>query len=310
MNYNFLPKSNMFRQITTGVSWQDYHTGYNEYAMDRVSFHKRTAQINLFFNKSKARSFVSSQLTLKGVSVVETYFYGPYYSQSSTSSDYIEVSDAKSFGQLSYTMQNSKTLNPFGVNAVAEFTNDFAKLSAEANFQFDFKKSGKEVKIRLFGGSFLFNETNSARYNYRMDGIRGYNDYTYDHVYFGRNEFSGVLSQQMAMGYGGFKIPTAVGQSNSWLVAMNVKAGIPIGLPLGVFLDVGYGYNTSANINYDFGIHVPLIDDVFEIYFPVFWSQDIQSAIDANGTTYGQLIRFTLHVEKINPFQLLRDFEF
>jgi len=312
MNYNFLPKSNLFRQISIGISGQRYHMNYDESAKEHNSFQKLSPRIDFLFKKKKARSTMSHLLTLKGIGLTESKYAQINYNEDpgEGAPTHQEHNLNKAFGQLLYSFQNLKTLNPFGANLVAEVSDDFAKISAEANFQFDFKKSGKEVKIRLFGGSFLFNETNNGRYNYRMDGIRGYNDYTYDHVYFGRNEFSGVLSQQMAMGYGGFKMPTAVGQSNSWLVAMNVKADIPIGLPLGVFLDVGYGYNTSANINYDFGIHVPLIDDVFEIYFPVFWSQDIQGAIDANGTTYGQLIRFTLHVEKINPFQLLRDFEF
>ena len=257
--------------------------------------------------KKKARSTISHLISLSS-SIINETSYVPDYNVGIIYSP--KISSLKAYNKVIYSLENNKTLNPFEIYAVGEFTNDFAKISAEANFQVDFKKDGKEVKVRLFGGSFLFNQTNNARYNYRMDGIRGYNDYTYDHAYFGRNESKNLLSQQFAMCYGGFKIPTAVGQSNKWLVAMNVKVDIPIGIPVGLFLDAGYGYNTSANINYDFGIHVPLMDDVFEIYFPVFWSQDIQGAIDANGTTYGQLIRFILHVEKINPFQLLRDFEF
>jgi hypothetical protein len=143
-----------------------------------------------------------------------------------------------------------------------------------------------------------------------MDGIKGFTDYTYDHVFLGRNEFSGILSQQMVMGHGGFKIPTPVGQSNKWLVAANIKADIPIGIPLGLFLDVGFGYQTTANLQYNFGVHVPLVEDVVEIYFPIFWSNDIQKAIDANGTKYVNMIRFTLQLEKVNPFQILRDFSF
>ncbi len=299
-NYNILPKSSLFRQISFGISGQHYHTQMT--SLNETGFVKVTPHLDFYFKKKNARSTKSHALTLREITVAEAN-RTPGLSE-------LPTIFIKHYGRLKYSFKNDKTLNPFRAKVVTDFTDDFARVMAEANFQFDFKKPRKEVKVRLFAGSFLFNNTVSPRYNFRMDGIKGFTDYTYDHVFLGRNEFSGILSQQMVMGHGGFKIPTPVGQSNKWLVAANIKADIPIGIPLGLFLDVGFGYQTTANLQYNFGVHVPLVEDVVEIYFPIFWSNDIQKAIDANGTKYVNMIRFTLQLEKVNPFQILRDFSF
>ncbi|MBL4651900.1 MAG: M1 family metallopeptidase [Flavobacteriales bacterium] len=313
LNYNFLPKSNLFRQISVGVSGQRNHVSNDEFLV--ANFAKVSPKIDFFFKKSKGRSKKSHHLTIKGIGILES-FKSPIDFPTA-----FNISYQKIYTQAIYSFINNKTLNPFDANVVAEVSDDFAKISAEANFQFDFKKDGKEVKIRLFGGSFLFNNSNDGRYSYRMDGISGQYDYTYDHVYLGRNETSGWLDQQFAMGYGGFKTPTTynggsfnspntIGSSSQWMVAVNINADIPIGLPLGVFLDVGYGHEKEASVQYDFGFYISLMQDVAVVYFPAFWSEDIQKAKDYYNTSYANIIRFQLQLEKINPFQLLRDFEF
>ncbi|MBL4625243.1 MAG: M1 family metallopeptidase [Flavobacteriales bacterium] len=322
VNFNFLPKSSLLRQISIGVSGQRYHMNFDTDAQGYNSFQKISPRVDFFFKKKKARSTISHQLTIKGIQIMESKYTSlNYLLPAGSDPAYGKGQTIKSFGQAIYSFQNHKTLNPFDANITAEVTNDFAKISGEANFQFDFKKEGKEVKIRLFAGSFLFNESIRGRYKFRLDGISGYNDYTYDHVYLGRNENTGAFNQQFAMGYGGFKTPTTysggdytipytVGSSSKWLVAININADIPIGVPIGVFIDVGYGAYDGATVQYDFGLYVSVLKDVAEIYFPVAWSKDIENAQGAYNTSYGNLIRFILHIEKINPFQLLRDFEF
>jgi hypothetical protein len=322
INYNFLPKSSLFRQISVGISGQRYHMNYDESAKEYNSFQKLSPRIDFLFKKKKARSTMSHLLTLKGIGLTESKYAQINYNEDpgEGSPTHQEHNLGKAFGQLLYSFQNLKTLNPFGANLVAEVSDDFAKISAEANFQFDFKKSGKEVSIRLFGGSFLYNNSNNSRYGFRLDGVTGIYDYTYDHVYLGRNETTGALDQQFAMGGGGFKMPTTynggdntipytVGVANNWLIALNVNVDIPIGLPIGVFLDVGYGHFYNSMIQYDFGFYISLMQDVAVVYFPAFWSQDIKTAKNAYNTDYSEVIRFQLQLENINPFQLLRDFE-
>jgi hypothetical protein len=290
LKYHFMPISNVVKQISVGVAGQQY--SYLNTNTTHAQFAKITPSLDIIFNKKRERSVFNHMVTLKAIYIQEqTDFSGFLFSQN------------KSFAQLIYNLSNTNTLKPYSVFLRAEATDDFAKMSIESNFRFKFKKDKKSLDIRIFAGSFLFNQTNNARYNWRMDNQSGMNDYTYEYVMLDRSKLDPVLGNQFALSHGGFKVPTPVGQSNLWIAAANMKFDIPIGLPIGLFADIGV--NHTGVPNYDVGIYLPLAKDIFEIYFPLYYSNDIQQAIAANNLKYGNLIRFTLHLEKINPFEII-----
>lgn len=302
LNYNMVPrKSNLLTQITVGVSGQSYHT-FNQSNL-LTSFEKVSPYVDFHFKKREARNTHSTKLRLREITINEKY------SSSCDDGSCVQGkgNTVRNYYQILYQHYNQTTLNPYNAVVKLEGAKDFAKLSWEGNFQLDYKKKNKSFNIRLFAGSFLFNDTNHPRFNWRMDGTSGYYDYLYDHVFLGRNESGNLLGQQFVATQGGFKIPTPVGQSHKWITAVNVKADIPIPIPVGLYAD--FGYNEAQSFNYNFGIHIPLAKDVFEIYFPISYSEDVKTAIDANALTYSDLIRFTLHLEKVNPFKLIQDID-
>lgn len=190
----------------------------------------------------------------------------------------------------------------------------------QAGMFVNYTKKGKGFSARLFLGKHFYNDSNNPRYNWRMDGQNGFTDYMYDQLYLGRNENSGFLSQQFVENEGGFKVPTAVGQSHDWILAMNLKFEAPIPVPFGIYADVGANPKEellSSGIreivvkwNYDVGIYIWLIRGAFEVYFPFIYSNEIQAAYAANGIEYGETIRFKFNLNLANPLRAVRSFKF
>jgi len=128
-----------------------------------------------------------------------------------------------------------------------------------------------------------------------MTGANGHEDYTYSNYFAGRNRFEGLLSQQIMMRDGGFKVRTdlladKIGKTDNWLVALNFSTSIPsklnplsvlpVKIPLHLFFDVGTyaeAWERDAEGDrflYDFGIHIPLFNDAINIYLPVLYNRE------------------------------------
>ena len=60
----------------------------------------------------------------------------------------------------------------------------------------------------------------------------------------------------------------------------------------------------SFDSAYESGISLNIVPKVFEIYFPLKLSSDL------NQLTYAEKIRFTLNLNTLNPFQMFEQFGF
>jgi hypothetical protein len=61
---------------------------------------------------------------------------------------------------------------------------------------------------------------------------------------------------------------------------------------------------------YNAGLCLSLSDNLFEIYFPLLLSKDLQDYKSANNLKYQETIRFTLNLNLLNPFEALKNFSF
>src|ERR1700730_16545972 len=110
--------------------------------------------------------------------------------------------------------------------------------------------------MRLFAGKFGYiggktsaKEFETSIYQPKLTGLRGDEDYTYSNYFFGRNEQSGLASQQVLMRDGDLKLRTDLfqglqGRSDNWVASMNFNTSLPnkllpFKLPIKIFLDVG-----------------------------------------------------------------------
>lgn len=212
---------------------------------------------------------------------------------------------------------NKNALTPWTAKAVVLGHQDFVRISGTAAFQHRYNRKKKAIGLRAFIGTFLYEDLSDSRHAWRMGGIDGQADFLYDHVFLGRNESSGMLSQQFVPGQGAFKAPTDFGRSDSWLFALNADLDLPIPyLPIALFADVGIapitkvtttGKEKSSEVYYDFGIGFPIVRDIFEIWMPIAYSKDIKNELEeTKDLNFGERIRFTLRLELLDPFEFVR----
>ncbi|MBI3518677.1 MAG: M1 family metallopeptidase [Bacteroidetes bacterium] len=204
-----------------------------------------------------------------------------------------------------YTLQNTRVINPFDVAFNFQHNDLFGKASASLNYSITFKNKNS-LDFRLFAGAFVFQNSNLKQdYRFRMSGFNGTQDYLFDYNYVGRNEINGVGAAQMVEKDGAFKIWTPLGQTSKWLIALNIKSPKVGKLPLKLYADIGASEFKESllkdRILYNAGVDICLWKNIFEIYVPFVYSNDIKTALTANNKGFFDTIRFTLNLHNINP---------
>lgn len=185
-----------------------------------------------------------------------------------------------------------------------------ARFSAEAKYKFRYLRNKRKswVEVRGFFGSNYVNEYNSSSnidaYTMSLAGASGSQDLFTDEYFFGRNETTGLWSNQRMENMGGFKSTSNFGSTTGTMVAGNLYVQLPLktGL-LGAFFDAG-SYDTGSGMS-DVMMNTGLairMGDIFGIYFPLWMSEDLVTSYGSNNIfdQYGRKIRFTLKLNLIN----------
>ncbi len=196
---------------------------------------------------------------------------------------------------------------------------DFYKLNLESKHFFNYNSTKKGFRLRFFAGYLHRFATNTTEQDYRLQtsGQNGEDDYLFDEVFLGRTESSGILSQQFLVADAGLKIPTLFyRQGEQWMFGLNTSTTLPGKLPFRLYAGLST-YNDAINttlefsaFSYELGVELPLIKDIFVIYFPLVWSNDVKTIMDNEDLNYGNLIRWELRLTKLNPLELIRKIEF
>jgi hypothetical protein len=208
--------------------------------------------------------------------------------------------ESRFLNQLRFVVRDARALYPYSAELMAEQAQNFVRLSFTGNYYFNYnEKLGGNV--RFFAGKFFYkgNITNSARfqtdpYHLNLTGANGYEDYTYNNYFIGRNEFDGFLSQQIIQRDGFFKVrsdllASKIGKTDNWLSAINFTSDIPdqinilkilpVNIPVKVFLDIGTfaeAWEKDAEISrivYDAGLQISLLKNSVNIYIPLLYSK-------------------------------------
>ena len=218
---------------------------------------------------------------------------------------------------LDYTYKNDHKLTPYLTKIELMQHEQFVRASLEAKVRHHYNRKKKSVGLRTFIGTFIWQDLKESRYTWNMGGITGTDDFTYAGVFLGRNESTGVLSQQFLNEQGAFKAPTRFGQSDSYIFTINADVDIPFPLPISLFADIGIApvvnvgedgsKTTKATSYYDFGVGFPIVRDIFEIWMPLAFADDIKDEFEFKDLTFGEQIRFTLRLELLDPFEQIRN---
>ena len=197
----------------------------------------------------------------------------------------------------------------------------FTGVSMLGKFRKNYNVDLKGFEVRFFVAQTI--DRNEAlvtsKYNWSLSGQTGAGDFLYDHTLLGRDQsYPDMTSQQTTGTQGDFKVNSvySIGSSNSWIASMNFKIEAPIRVPIGVFADAGVHpvrvisngqAKEEVRLQYDGGIYIPIRKDIFEIYIPLFYSEDIKDALTYADVSFMQRIRFVLNFNELNPFKIVKN---
>ena len=262
-------------------------------------FSKLAPSIKFVFGNKDPRSHVTKFLQWKTFLIREQ---GLRFSRDPvTGQDVITYPFANRYvNQLRFVWENNRVLYPYRTEARLEQGDGFARLAVTGNYYFNYAKGGG-MNLRFFAGKFFYlsdktylKQFETDRYHLNMSGPKGYEDYTYENYFIGRNEFEKYASQQIMERDGFFKVRTDLlssktGKTDDWLAAANFTTDIPeavnplqvlpVKIPLKIFLDIGTyaeAWKTNSGngrLLYDAGLQLSLFANTVNIYFPLVYSK-------------------------------------
>ena len=161
---------------------------------------------------------------------------------------------------------------------------------SKVSFNYEYRQlfqNNRQLNVRFFAGVFLKNknDVNSDYFSFALDRPT---DYLFDYDYLGRSESSGIFSQQIIISEGGFKSKLETPFANQWMATTNVSTSI--WQYIHAYGDLGIVKNKGqyAKFVYDSGIRINLVEDYFELYFPVYSNL----GWEISQPQYSQKIRF------------------
>jgi hypothetical protein len=233
-----------------------------------------------------------------------------------------EVSQFSNYfiNQFTHRFVNDRKINPFSIILDVQQSKGMAKASVTGNYRLTFKGKNKGFDVRLFYGKvFVYdNQTVQGDFRYRLSGQAGYQDYLFKQPFLGRYETpnQSFWGNQFTESDGAFKVFSPYGQTSNWLMVANFKTSIHRVIPFKLYADIGTYYLAknafpeSKAFVYNWGVSLPLLKNVLEIYYPIGYSQDISYYMTANNIKWYQRFRFTLNLRNFNPVKMARGLNF
>ena len=309
-----------FSEVNTSINFNSFSSYNEEITMLGIKYYERFIKYSVgtefTLKPESSRSRLKNKISYRLIYTNETV-------EKETKDQFSTTTDINNtpnyYLQLKFEKDNSKTINPYRFSFMYEYANNFLttedryfidgeeynnnkqhhKLLAVYKQKFNYRDSKKGVSLRFFAGSIFTNTGVTSQNNFFS--LSGNLDYTYDKAFFNRKDFN---SQQFHETDGGFKSNVFTSPTKNML-GVNVKAPLKSKFPIGVFTD---GAFTSSNlkqgtleVHADLGIYLPIIADIFEVYFPVFSTYDYNTP-----DKYGDKIRFILDFQAIQPLGLRR----
>ncbi len=326
IHYNIHPNS-VFQTIRFGVNAERYC--YSNTPLENMDFTKITPELILEIKKKHLASPVKQTFHIRQVNVIKDiaagdHNYSPVYYKYDTA--HVAIND------FTYKLDNTRKINPYNVSLNVQQGEDFVKSSVTANYKLTFKQKKKSFDIRFYAGKFLDNKNlTDGNYYFYGSGASGTHDYLYDNIFLGRSERTGFLSHQFAEMEGNMKVYTPLGRTRDWTGALNLDCTVPGKLPFRLFADFStfskdYMSTVGANQQYflyDFGLHIPIIKNIVDVYIPLLMSKDIKSTFYLNNPDLktptvehpdpdmlkrtARMIRFTFNIQRLNPFEMVRN---
>ena len=217
-----------------------------------------------------------------------------------------------------YDFNNDKDNFWFRINM--KQANNFALISTDINKQFDYNtKKKNSFYLRVFAGMFLYNRKNSPTYipltpsakfllsasnnSYLGSSTNAFTqyqkDYSFNNFFFDRNAKDMFFSRQIGTySDGGFKTNTNIGNSNKYLLALNMSTDIPIPIPIEPWLNVALteGVN-KPDIVAEFGASINLMNKFIQFHFPFVTTKNLST------NSFAEKISFSINLMKLDKLR-------
>lgn len=185
-----------------------------------------------------------------------------------------------------YGYASSESIKQFSYGTDLQVSNTFGKVSGQIQYRKLFENN-RYINLRAFGGFFTHNDNKNDFFSF---GIDRPSDYLFDYALVGRSESKGLFSRQFVNAEGAFKSKFDTRFANQYIFTVNASFNIWNWFEL--YGDAGTYKNQGFNAKYiyDSGVHLNLVQDYFELFFPVYSS----NGFELNNKNYGERIRFII----------------
>jgi hypothetical protein len=261
-----------------------YGIGANTYSYeDDLMYRRVSGFLNLSYRPKDLRSNLVQQLRFRNILV----------NRDRDPSSPVDEPDYNVFS-IEWRHKDPNFKRFFSYNIGTEISEKFGKIDARLEWRKLFKDN-RQLNVRVYAGSFLYNETRDS--NFFSFALDRPTDYLFDYNYYGRSEDDGLFSQQLIVAEGGFKSQLDPAFADEWITTANTSYSI--WKYIFAYGDVGLVKNRLDNPKfvYDSGIRLNLLQDYFELYFPVYSNNGWEIAQQ----DYDQKIRFIVTLD-INTF--------
>lgn len=203
-----------------------------------------------------------------------------------------------------YSLPDHKLSVSVRTDIISAIETDMARLNIESTYKFRYIKNSMKrwVELRGFVGNTYHLKTSDPgnyRYTMALSGSSGAQDLFFEDYYFGRNNISGIWSQQRDENMGGFKSTSFYGATTHWMASGNLYCQLPIpkiGI-FGLFADAGAFHNgKTVNTAFNAGLGIRL-GKIFGLYFPIYMSKELEASF--GNSNYAEKIRFTLKLNVV-----------
>jgi hypothetical protein len=274
----FFDDDNLYA-LNYGISGSRFSYGYD------LMYQRLTPYLTMHFRNSYLRNGRKERIMVRNVNVFrdqhpETPLEVPNYS----------------VFNINYAYSNPGLVTHFSGGLDFQLAEQFSKSSLTLDYR-RLLKNDRQLNFRFYGGAFLYNDmpSDSDYFSFALDRPT---DYLFDYNYYGRSETTGVFSQQIILAEGGFKSMLEPKFANQWITTIN--GSVTLWKWIYAYSDVGLVKNQYEPVKflYDSGIRLSLVQNYFEVFFPVHSSD----GWEFEGGNYDQKIRFiaTLDVQTLS----------
>ena len=309
VSFHIYPTDSKIYRITLRSGISRYAYLHDEYSSSSASyshtnhFLKLNSQITFYLKQKDAQNHYSNSISIRNIYISKEIAYTYNHKPAKLNTH---------FFQGEYKRINSNPLDKSLERITITGNKELLTATIEWKKFICYDKADKGITFRFFGGFLNYSQKSITDYRMSLSGRSGDRDYLFDEVFTGRTEEKGISSKQFTEDYAGFKTQTSFYRlAQEYMFGINLNTTLPGLLPFRLFLNVGT-FDHSDNqgefgkYSWEAGVDIPIIKDIFVIYYPFAYSKDIKNAVEGQDFGKKDLLRFELHFNMLNPLDFIK----